>query len=576
MTDHTHNNAIIRDEISLCVDASGLDEPRVREFAEFTRVRGESLVNVLIERGAVDERSLLKGLAEAMSLPFLPEEVKEVPVSVAAAISPAVAIDFHVIGIDEIDGRLRVACSDPFNWRRWDELVHIVGRPLDIALCPRDVISKMLKTHHGVGAGTVEHLVAGRSDEALAVVSGANTDLAEEEAANEPTVISLVNQILADAIRAHATDVHLEPGENRYRVRHRIDGLLEDVPVPESVKLLKQALVSRIKVMSDLDITEKRLPQDGRCWVSLAGEDYDLRVSILPGVHGEAVVIRLQNRQMARLDLEDLGFRPEEKEKTLQLINRPNGLILVTGPTGSGKTTTLYACLSKIVTPEVKILTIEDPVEYWMEEILQMQVHAEIGFTFERALRHMLRHDPDIMLVGEIRDLETAEIAVRSALTGHLVLASLHTNDAPSAATRLLDIGIEPYLVASSIHGVVAQRLVRTICERCKEEVDPASLGEYEKKVLRDAGYWDRIPVKQGRGCEACRFTGYRGRQAIGEVMPVSAEIRELIQRREPAERIKERACEQGMTVLRDSALLKLKAGVTTASEVIRVTQGDF
>jgi type II secretory ATPase GspE/PulE/Tfp pilus assembly ATPase PilB-like protein len=328
--------------------------------------------------------------------------------------------------------------------------------------------------------------------------------------------------------------------------------------------------------LSNLDITEKRLPQDGRCQVSLGGQEYDLRVSILPGAHGEAVVIRLQSRQMVKLDLEMLGFEAGERSKITELISRPHGLILVTGPTGSGKTTSLYTCLSKINEPGTKIITIEDPIEYRMEGILQMQVHEEIGFTFARALRSILRHDPDVVLVGEIRDRETADIAIRASLTGHLVFATLHTNDAASAITRLIDIGIEPFLAASSIQGILAQRLVRKVCPHCHHDVDVHTLTDYEQTLLRESYDQKEISLKKGQGCERCRFTGYRGRRAIGEILLVSSEIRRLIQQRESADRIKELACKEGMITLRKNSFYAVKTGMTTMAEALRVTQEDF
>jgi type II secretory ATPase GspE/PulE/Tfp pilus assembly ATPase PilB-like protein len=327
--------------------------------------------------------------------------------------------------------------------------------------------------------------------------------------------------------------------------------------------------------MSKLDITEKRLPQDGRCQVSMGTQQYDLRISILPGIYGEAVVIRLQSRQMVDLDLEALGFEAEEQHKIERLIHRSYGLMLVTGPTGSGKTTTLYTCLHKINQPHIKIVTIEDPVEYWMDNILQMQIHDSIGFSFGRALRSMLRHDPDVMLVGEIRDRETADIAVRSSLTGHLVFSTLHTNDAASAMTRMIDIGIEPFLVASSVLGVLAQRLVRKVCLHCREEISSDKLGYFEQQLLRSAGHQEDMKLWQGRGCEKCRFTGYRGRTAIGETLLVSPAIRTLVQQRAPAEHIKQIACREGMQTLRKNALRAAQTGKTNIMEVLRVTQED-
>jgi general secretion pathway protein E/type IV pilus assembly protein PilB len=566
----------ILDEVELCARAAGLDSARVRELADFARERHRPLVDVLVERGGVSESDLIREVARLLDLPCLTKEPEKISSSVLSAISPALAIRHHVMPIEESDGRLRVAWWDPFDWKRWDEFAQLLGRPVAMLLCPRPIIEKMLKASYGIGADTVERLLAESPDTVVQVRGVSTTNLSEEEVANEPTVVNLVNQILTEAIRVNATDIHLEPYDDRYRVRYRIDGMLEDVSVPPSVNKLRYAIVSRIKIMSNLDITEKRLAQDGRCQVILAGQDYDLRISILPGVHGEAMVIRLQTRQMVKLDLDSLGFEPEEQQRVNSLIGKPYGLILVTGPTGSGKTTTLYTCLGKISKPEIKIITIEDPVEYRMENILQMQVHDLIGFTFARALRSMLRHDPDIMLVGEIRDRETADIAIRSSLTGHLVFATLHTNDASSAATRLTDIGIEPFLVASSVHGVLAQRLVRRICRDCGQPVDLRSLTEFEQQTVRRSSELNDATLWAGQGCERCRFTGYRGRRAVGEVLTISPAIRQLIQQSEPLEVIKEMARREGMRTLRSTALLAVKAGKTTLSEMLRVTQEDF
>lgn len=554
---------IIQDEATLCANACGLELNRVRELEGFARERRESLVHVLVERGGVNERHLLEGIAEALGLDFIGEP-QRISADVLAAVPASLAIRHHAMPVGQgIGGRIRMACSVPFGWQDGDELSQILKRPLEKVLCPQSVIERMLTENYGLGADTVERLVADRVDEEVRVVGAGNTDLSEEQAANEPTVVNLVNRILTEAIRAGATDIHFEPYDSKYRVRYRIDGILEDVSIPVSVKLLKLALVSRIKIMADLDITEKRVPQDGRAQVTLAGQGYDLRISILPGVYGEAVNIRLQNRQMVQFDLERLGFAASERAKIEHLIQQPHGLVLVTGPTGSGKTTTLYTCLSQINKPGTKIITVEDPVEYWMEDILQLQVYEEVGFSFARALRSMLRHDPDVMLVGEIRDRETADIAIRASLTGHQVFATLHTNDAASAITRLIDIGVEPFLVASSVSGIIAQRLVRKICPACKRETSIETLPGVQ-------ALWE------GEGCDKCRFTGYRGRSAVAETLLVSPELREMIQQRATADRIKEIAVREGMNTLRERAIDAVKSGQTTSAEMLRVTLEDY
>ncbi len=553
-----------------------MDHGRVRELAEFAKERGQSLVETIVARGGADEGKMMRGLAKLLDTPFLATEIEKIDEGTLGKISACLAVDYHAIAFEEADGRLRIAWSDPFDWESWDDLVHILDLPVEKVLCPRPIIDQMIRTNYGIGADTIGHLTSNRSDNDLQNIDQTAVDLSEEEAANQPTVINLVNQIITDAVRSNATDIHFEPFENKYRIRYRIDGMLEDASIPASVNLLKLAIISRIKIMSELNITEKRLPQDGRALVSSAGQRFDLRISILPGIHGEAVVIRIQNRQTVKLDLESLGFEPGERQAIDKLISRPHGLVLVTGPTGSGKTTTLYTCLSKVCRPETKIITVEDPVEYWMDGILQMQVKEEIGFTFARALRSMLRHDPDIMLIGEIRDHETAEIAVRSALTGHLVFATLHTNDAAGAATRLCDIGIEPFLVASSLNGVLAQRLVRRLCPDCRSKIGPDSLDGLSQQMLRDANLWGKTTLWSSEGCEKCRFTGYRGRMAVGEVLNVSSAIRRLIQKNEPADLVKDISRKEGMRALRDTAMLAVKAGKTTMSEVSRVTQEDI
>lgn len=566
----------VLDEVALCAKAAGLDLAKTQELANFAREKNIPLVISLVERVGVAEETILCRLGEWMGIPSLTEEPKEISEEILKSMSPGLAMRYRVMPFDQQNSTLRVACPDPFHWQQWDELQHILGRPLEKVLCPTTLVDRMLNTFYGIGADTVERLVSGHEQSGLLSVTEEKGDLAEEKAANEPTVVNLVNKILLEAMRLNATDIHFEPYENKYRIRYRVDGMLEDVPMPASVKMLKLAVVSRIKIMSNLDIAEKRLPQDGRCQVSLGGREYDLRISILPRLQGEAIVIRLQSRQMMQLGLDDLGFEQEERNRVETLVSRPYGLILVTGPTGSGKTTTLYSCLHRIASPTVKIITIEDPVEYWMEDIVQLQVHEEIGFTFARALRGILRHDPDIVLVGEIRDRETADMAIRSSLTGHLVFASLHTNDAANAATRLIDIGIEPFLVSSSVQGVVAQRLVRKVCTYCRREVDRSTLNDYQRRVLQENAGLENVVLWEGEGCKKCRFSGYRGRVAVGEVLMVSPAIKECIQKNAPSEEIKTLARKEGMRTLRESAFLTLQRGITSLAEVLRVTQEDF
>ena len=572
--DRESSQVWVLDEAGYCAKASGLSPERVRELAAFSRERGESLVDTLVNRGGVSEHVLIQGLADLLGLPFLLNEVEDIPQEILSQISARLASACKVIPVECKEGVLQIASCEPFDWKHWDELEYLIKVPIAKVLCSERIVERMIRASYGVGAGTVEHLLTKDSDDARQILVDVPGGLSGEDAANEPTVVNLVNQILSEAIRINATDLHFEPRETQYHVRYRIDGMLEDVPMPTSFHVLKDAIVSRIKIMSGLDITEKRLPQDGRAQVALAGQSADLRVSILPGIHGESVVIRIQNRQSVAMNLESLGFEPPERQVIEELIRKPYGLVLITGPTGSGKTTTLYTCLERIVSPETKIITIEDPVEYWMDGILQMQTKEDIGFTFGKALRSMLRHDPDVMLVGEIRDRETADIAIRSALTGHLVLATLHTNDAASSITRLCDIGIEPFLVASSLRGVLAQRLLRKLCSNCKITVSPEELDEYETEILSQTNI-ESATLCAAKGCEMCRFTGYRGRIAVGEALTVSPDIRRLIHDRAPDELIKKTACDEGMRQLRETALLAVQAGTTSMKEVLRVSQED-
>ena len=442
----------------------------------------------------------------------------------------------------------------------------LLNRRVKLALATSEAISRAIRRCYGVGADTVEQL-SGRSGQPV-VEEAVESDLADESAARDASVIKLLNQILMDAIQQRATDIHFEPYENELRVRYRIDGVLRDAGVPGAARHYRYALVSRAKIMGNLDIAERRLPQDGRAQVNLGGQAYDLRISILPTPHGEALNVRILSRNTTIGDLGSLGFQGRDLEKLLELIRKPHGIILVTGPTGSGKTTTLYTVLRLLNKPETKILTVEDPVEYRMRGITQMQVNPEIGFTFARALRSMLRHDPDVMLIGEIRDFETAEITIRTALTGHLVFSTLHTNDAPTAMSRLIDMGVEPFLIASSVEGVLAQRLIRLVCPHCLEWQEPDEL------ILRQLGpeAHGLTRLARGRGCGECRFTGLWGRTCITELMVTDGVIREMVTSKRHADDLRREAVRRGMQLLRTSGIRKIEQGLTTVDEVLRVT----
>src|SRR5208283_2489663 len=427
-------------------------------------------------------------------------------------------------------------------------------------------IEKALKKYYGVGAETLDELGEG---EALDLDLAADKEITEDD--QEASVIKFVNQVIWEAFKDRATDIHFEPAEDELRIRNRIDGILHQPPMPPQLKRFQSALISRIKVMSGMNISEKRLPQDGRINVRIKGEEIDIRVSTVPTVYGESVSLRLLTRGKIFLSLDKLGFAPNDEAMIREIIIKPHGIFLVTGPTGSGKSTSLYAFLSTINSVHKRIITIEEPVEYELKGINQIAVRPEIGLTFAMGLRHILRQDPNVVMVGEIRDMETAEIAIRASLTGHLVFSTLHTNDASSAFTRLIDMGIEPFLVASSVEAVMAQRLVRTICPHCKTEQ------KVERDYLRRIGFpAEEIGAAKfwrGAGCEDCRQLGYQGRKGIYELLNVTEAIRPLVMNRAPATSIAQRAIENGMRTLRTDGWTKVRNGETTIEEVLRVTQ---
>jgi len=469
----------------------------------------------------------------------------------------------------EDDGGLLVAIEDTEAYDVLDELRMVIGCPVRARFAEGSRIKRAMREHYGIGADTLEVLADHRDLGPAEVVEDASIDTEVADA----SIIKFVNQLIVDAYNSRATDIHIEPFEGQLRVRYRIDGILGNAFIPDTIRHFRESITARIKIMANLDIAERRLPQDGRIRVKIEGNDFDLRVSIIPIAHGESINIRILQRSNVLMGLEAIGFDPVSLQRFERLLKKPHGIILLTGPTGSGKTTTLYACLSRINDTARKIITIEDPVEYQIPGICQMQVRDNIGFTFAGGLRSMLRHDPDVMLVGEIRDFETAELAIRCALTGHLVFSTLHTNDAPGAAPRLLDIGIEPYLLASSMEAVIGQRLVRKVCSKCSEPCTP------EEEALREMGISEEAlrdaDFRRGAGCDACRDTGYYGRTAIYEMMVLDDPIRRLIMDRAPGSIIKRAALEQGMETLRVNGCEKARQGFTTVDEVLRVTQDD-
>lgn len=560
------------DDLRRLLAQSGLlKEERFDEMMQQRGTSGESVIATMIRLGVVPEERLLKVLSEGLRLQLTRLGDKDVDTAAREKVPTKVVFQHNIMPIKLENNVLTVATNDPFNLAMI-EAVRMVSRcRVKIALATLSDIMKGLKRYYGVGAETLDELMQKDIVDIDAPVQITKEDL--ENPDQEASVVKFVNQIVQEAFRERATDIHVEPMESDLRIRYRVDGVLHQAPVPPQLKRFQAAIISRIKVMANMDIAEKRLPQDGRINVRSGGNELDVRVSTIPTSYGESVSLRLLTRSSTVLGLEHIGLSAHDQKMVEKLINLPHGIILVTGPTGSGKSTSLYAFLGTINSIDQRIITVEDPIEYELAGVNQIQVKPEIGLTFASGLRHILRQDPDVIMVGEVRDLETAEIAIRAALTGHLVFSTLHTNDAAGAVTRLLDMGIEPFLVSSSVEAILAQRLVRTICESCKEEYQPGP------EILREVGFPAHdIPTAKffrGRGCEECRYTGYKGRLGIFEVLLMSEALRPLVIERKSSTSIKQAACARGMRTLREDGWEKVKRGLTTVEEVGRVTQED-
>ena len=522
------------------------------EAMEISKTTFKPLQDVLVERGFVREQELLKVLAEQHGLEFV--DLKKVNVDAAAvkAVSAKLASYYRIMPVKMVSGVLTMAVSSPLDMSAVEDIQTNLGYHVERVLACRGEILEALRKYYGVGADTVEKILTGTPDRDEAEVQDVSHDL--EKMAEDVSVVRLVNQIFQEAINDRATDIHFEVQRDDIVVRRRIDGILYDTHLPKNIRLLYPAIVSRIKLMSMMDIVERRLPQDGRCRVNIGRQEYDMRISIVPALHGEDIVVRILPTSML-FDLKELGLSSDHREMFEKLITHPHGIVFVTGPTGSGKSTTLYACLNRLNTRDRKIITIEDPVEYELKGITQTQINHKIGLSFALALRSMLRHDPDVMMVGEVRDKETAEIAVQTAMTGHLVFSTLHTNDAAGGAVRLIDMGIDPYLIASTVLAFTAQRLVRVICVDCRVNYEAEGRQLY-----------------RGQGCASCRNSGYHGRVAISEIMPLESEIQSLILVRSSAKLIREKADSLGMRTLYQDGWDKVAQGITTAEEVLRVT----
>jgi type II secretion system protein E len=532
---------------------------------------GHFICTILVRLGFTTQEKVLATLSEQLSIPCLNLKARDIDPLVIKKVPAKFASYYKIIPVEIDNNVLVIAMIDPLDVRTLDDIRLLLGVEVKGVLSSETDIQEAIRKYYGVGADTLEKIIAQKQpQEELKLLSEKTENL--EEMAKDASIVRFVNQILTEAIRERATDIHLEPFQNELRTRFRIDGILYDINIPETIKYFHLAIVSRIKIMAQLNIAERRLPQDGRIKIKVEDKELDLRVSILLTAFGEAVHIRILSAQ-SFLELENLGMGPEDLSIIESVIKKPHGVIFVTGPTGAGKSTSLYAALARINLPVVKIITIEDPIEYQLRGVNQIQVNPQIGFTFATALRHMLRHDPDVMMVGEVRDSETAEITIRSALTGHLVFSTLHTNDAAGAVTRLLDMGIEPFLVSSSLECLIAQRLVRLICPKCKIEVKPKKdvLAQLKDVKLPES----EMKFYEGKGCEYCRFTGYRGRTGIYEILIVTESIRQLILSRASSQQIKHKAILQGMRTLRQDGLQKVFKGLTSLAEVFRVTQSE-
>jgi type II secretory ATPase GspE/PulE/Tfp pilus assembly ATPase PilB-like protein len=551
------------------IEHGRVSREQIEELNVRSALTGDRLDILLVRDRFVPESEVLEALSALTNIPhravadfrITQEEVGHLPAKVA--------LNYRVIPLELKGSVMTLGTSQVPSLVVSDNLRMVLNLAIDWVLCAETDVNRTLQHFYGLGAETVDSISEASLAEEIEI---RETDVTTGTDAADAGMIRFVNQIISEAIRRNATDIHLEPFETHLRLRYRIDGILQEIPLPKGVQKFRKAVASCVKIMAELDIAERRKPHDGRIKVRSGNEEFDLRVSLLPTRYGETVNMRILNRKAMFIDLKHLGLGEDQRPAIEKLSALPHGVILITGPTGSGKTTTLYATLSRLNTPAVKIITVEDPIEYQMEGINQIQVHPKIGLSFAAILRSILRHDPDIVLIGEIRDSETADIAVRASLTGHLVFSTLHTNDAPSAITRLTDMGIEPYLVSSCLEGVIAQRLVRRICPACKEEMKPDD-AVLEELRLTMPGSQDGATFHKGRGCPECSFTGYRGRLAIFEIMVLDDALRAMIVKQRPSNEIRHQAEASGFVTLRKDAWKRALRGDTTIEEVMRVTR---
>ncbi len=535
---------------------------------------GERLGEILLKVGTISEEDLLRTLSEQLSIPFLPLNEIKVDRATLETIPARLVNQYEFIPLGRENGVLRVAVNDPLDVHCLDELRLYLKTEIDPVFATVKDIRATIKKYYGIGADTMEGMLEIEAeDEPIKEFKPASQVDNIEDLAEDASIVRFVNQIILEAIDDRATDIHFEPLEERLRIRYRIDGILYEATVPPTISRYQAAIISRLKIMADLNIAERRLPQDGKIKIRKGDQDFDLRVSTIPTPYGESVVLRILSRDSEFVTLEKLGFDKRSAAILRRMITRPHGIIYVTGPTGSGKSTTLYAALNEINNTDLKIMSIEDPIEYRINGVMQVQVNPSIELTFARCLRTFLRQDPDVIMVGETRDQETAQITIQTSLTGHLVFSTLHTNDACSAVTRLLDMGIEPFLISSSLEGLLAQRLVRRLCPHCKQpaKADPAQL--LRVNVTNDDP--STFQLYKNRGCEKCRYTGYIGRTAIYEIAQMTETFRRMIVDRAPANELKRQAIKDGMRPMRHDGWAKAKAGLTTIEEVLRVTMEE-
>jgi type II secretory ATPase GspE/PulE/Tfp pilus assembly ATPase PilB-like protein len=550
-------------------EAGRLSRAQIEELSARRALTGGQIDRMMIREGLVPEAEVLQHLSTLSGIPFHHMADFDIQPEAVQKMQARVALRYRTMPLELKNGIVKLAVSEVPALATADSLRMLVNSGIEWVLCPESEITQSIKHFYGLGAEALDTLIEAASG---AEIDFKGTDVAAAEDSPDEGVIKFVNQIISEAIRRNATDIHIEPFEDQLRLRYRIDGMLQQIPVPKGVERLRRAVVSCIKIMADCNIAERRKPHDGRIKVRFGQDEFDLRVSILPTVHGETIDLRILNRKSMFIDLEHLGLTENQLPSITFLSALPHGVVLLTGPTGSGKTTTLYALLSRINKTEVKIITVEDPIEYQIHGINQIQVHPQIDLTFANILRSILRHNPDIILIGEIRDSETADIAVRASLTGHLVFSTLHTNDAPSAVTRLADMGVEPYLISSCLEGAIAQRLVRRICGSCKTQVKPddtivEEISAFFPQKVKGATFY------RGHGCPDCDFTGYRGRIAIFEIMVLNDKLRSMIVHQRPSNELRQQAIRDGLVTLRQDGWARVLSGGTTIEEVVRVAR---